>query len=525
MTTDALEGGAFTIVEGRDDWLFLESAENVDVMRLYADADYMPQHVVDQWCATLKKRRQYFAELGITYVMVVLPEACTIYPEALPAGVSLDAPAPARRVMEGLDPDTARQLIYVDDVLVSGKAEGLTFRKTDSHWTDWGAWLTYQATMGHLAKLRPDIDVLDASRVSWNITPMFGALGVAKMHDVPEMLPVAEIAESRCALSRHVTNEIRDSFMVVEQDRPELPTAVVFRDSSMTNAHKFFSESFRRTTYTSQPNAVLRDLIDRERPDVVLFVTGERRLFKGPNDATTHDFRHMFGDLLMDDPSAVAAQVESRSMLRNGDITAALAANDIAMDAGPTARLLLHRAKCFVAMGNVDAALECLRAGVTLDPDDGPLWHVYGQTLYVKGDLERAHRALVRASATSPDQPAFALSETRALLALGHADRAVERARNLVERHPDSSLVQFAYGSALADSGSLAEAEATLHEAIALDPAASPVRRKLASVLIQMRRWAEAEVVLEQLLAEDPLETVTAEWLARVQNVRKVLNE
>ena len=61
------------------------------------------------------------------------------------------------------------------------------------------------------------------------------------------------MVDSRCRIVQSVTTDLRDGYLVVEQDRPELPTALVFRDSFMTLAEKFFS--------VERCREILRDLV------------------------------------------------------------------------------------------------------------------------------------------------------------------------------------------------------------------------------------------------------------------------
>ncbi len=350
---DELQGGNFSVVEGKDGWLFLDESDSIEIMRLYTDPTYMPTRVVDAWTKALKERRDYFAERGITYLTLVVPDACLVYPEKLPESVTMADATPFSMIAAQLDDETLQQCVYPVEALVAGRSVRETYRPTDSHWTDWGAYLGYRATMDHLANLRDDIEIVEPGRLSWSTTPSYGALGVVMEDERVETLEVAEVNGSTVAPVRGVMNEVRDGYNLEEQDRPDLPSAIIFRDSFMTNASKYFSQSFRRTSYTSQPNAVLDDLVRLEKPDVVIFEISERRMFRAPQDFSAYDFRLMYGDLMMDDDAAVEAELSSRSLLLSGDAAAALKANDEALRAETNARLLLHRSRCYTALGNL----------------------------------------------------------------------------------------------------------------------------------------------------------------------------
>lgn len=517
MTAERMEGATFTVKEGRDGWLFLETSDDFDVLRFYTDQSYVSPEVITAWRVALKARRLYFESLGITHLTMLSPGAHLVYADMLPDGIAPSEESPFVRVDRGLDEATAAEVLYLRDALFGARESSPTFPQTDSHWTDWGAFTGYQAAMRHLSRSHPGIRILAESDVDWTVKQASGALGAVMPEPRSEYVRFGEVRESACKTVDHVTTERREAYMVVEQDRPELPTAVIFRDSGMTNAHKFFSESFRRVAYSTHPNAVFRDLIEHEKPDIVITAMGERRLFKPPRDATLDDFRSMFGDLLMQDRSAQRAQLNSRTLLRKGDLAGALTENERALSTHVSSRLLLHRSTCYRALGDSAAAWESLRAATLADPQDGPVWLSYGQFLQSIDRSEEAVRAYVRATEVEPQHPVLWATAIRALLEIGHLDEAVERGAVAVLLHPDDATIRYAHGWVLAEAGSLEEAAEELRAAIVLAPEVIDYRRKLGSILIQLRQWVEAEMVLEELVAEDPDEPEYARWLARAR--------
>ena len=503
--SDELEGGDFSVVEGLDGRLFLGSYDGTDVMELYTDPDALASSVFDAWRDALQHRREYFAERGTSYLTLVVPDACAVYPDKLPAGTTLTPRTPFRQVEALLDDETRAQCLYVLDDLVGGRAEFDTFQTTDSHWTDFGAYLSYRRTMATLAATRPDIEALPADRLEWSERLSFGALGVVMPEERSERLRVARVPDSRCRPTRAISTEVRDGYMVVVQDRPELPTAVIFRDSFMTNAHKFFSESFRRTVYVSHPNRLFFDLIEAENPDVVIFETVERRLCIPPREPSLFDFRMMFGDLLLDDPEAVAAQVASRSMLRNGDLSDALAANTGVLTlVPPNARLMLHRSRLYTQLGKPYAALEALRAAATLDPDDAPVRHFLAQALRHRGLFGEAATASRRAAEIEPRQVGFWSVAVTTALEAGDVEGARSLAEHALEHHPDDASVHYTHSRALVRAGDLEAAEIAARRAAEAEPEMAIYLRQLLSVLIRARDWVEANYCLTRLQALDP---------------------
>jgi tetratricopeptide (TPR) repeat protein len=503
--SDELEGGDFSVVEGVDGRLFLDTYDGTDVMRLYTEPDALPSSVYETWRDALARRRDYFGQRGITYLTLVVPDGCAVYPDKLPAGITLTPKTPYRRIEDMLDDETLAQCLYVLDDLVAGRGEHDTFQTTDSHWTDFGAYLAYRRAMATLAAVRPDIEVLPSNRIEWSERLSYGALGAMMPQERSERLRIARVLGSECRPTHAVATEVRDGYMVVVQDRPDLPTAVVFRDSFMTNAHKFFSESFRRTVYVSHPNRLFFDLIEAENPDVVIFEIVERRLCIPPREPSMFDFRMMFGDLLLDDPNAVVAQVASRSLLRNADIQGALAANDEVLTlVSPNARLLVHRSRLLTQLGKPHAALEALRAAVTLDPHDAPIRHFLSQALRQRGLFGEAAVASRQATEIEPRQAAFWSVAITAALETGDVEGARTLAKQALEHHPDEASVHYMNSRALVAAGELEAAETSARKAVDVEPDTALYLRQLVSVLIRARNWAEANYSLTRLRTLDP---------------------
>lgn len=503
--SDELEGGDFTVVEGRDGFLFLGTYERMDVTRLFTDPGALPGSVYDEWSRTLTRRREYFERRGTTYLTLVVPDSHLVYSDKLPRRTRTTQVTPYGQVEARLDDATRAQCLYVLDDLVAGRAEHDTFQTTDSHWTDFGAYLAYRRTMAALSATVPNITVLPPERLEWTERLSFGALGVVMPQERSERIRVARVLDSECHVTRMISTEVRDGYVAVEQDRPDLPTAVVFRDSFMTNAHKFFSESFRRIVYVSHPNQLYFDLVEAEDPDVVIFETVERRLSIPPREPTLHDFRMVFGDLLLDEPDAIRAQVTSRTLLRAGDVTGALAAHDEALAlVAPTARLMLYRSRLFTRLGRTDAALDLLRTAFTLDPLDAPVAHVLAQSLRQHRRLPEAAAAARWAARVEPRHVelwSFAISTA---LEAGDVDGARALAREALDAHGDQSVLSYLDSQVHVGAGDLDAAEVAVRAALAASPDDPVYLRQLASVLIRAERWPEARDCLARLRVLDP---------------------
>jgi tetratricopeptide (TPR) repeat protein len=517
MTEDRLKGGSLSVIEGRDGWLFLDRFENTNVMDLYTDKTAFSAAICERWRQAMTSWRGYFDRVGIAAATLVVPDTCVVYPDKLPEGLALEAHSPFTRLAETLEDTVLAHCAYPRQILIDGRKVEETYQSVDSHWTDWGAYLGYRAVMEDLAPRVPGLQVLQEHEIHWSSRTTFGALGATTTPERSAQVPIAHVKDEQWRITENVMTEVRDGYMVTEQDRPDLPSVVIFRDSFMTSAFKFFSQSFRRAVYVGSPVPVLYDLIETEKPDVVIFEMAERRLVIPPLERSIYEFRAIFGDLMLGDDDAAAAQVASRSLMRSGDLEGALAANDEALAlAPPNARLMLHRARLFSLLHRPDAALEALRAATALDPSDGATWYFAAQSLRQSGLAAEARLAAMQAVSAEPHYATFWPTAVTAILEAGDPADALELANDGLARHPDDLDLLYAQSRALAATGQLVEAERVTRQVIAARPTVAAYVSQLLSILLRREDWAPAHAALEKLVAMEPETPALAEFRAQI---------
>ena len=448
----------------------------------------------------------------------MVPDSHLVYADALPAGTTPTPHTPYRQVHARIDDATRAQCLYLLDDLVAGREEHDTFQTTDSHWTDFGAYLAYRRTMEVLRAQMPNIEVLPWERLAWSERLSFGALGAVMPEERSERIRVAEVVDSRCRSIRAISTEVRDGYLLVEQDRPDLPTAVIFRDSFKRHPLKFFSESFRRVAYVSHPNQLYFDLIEAEDPDVVIFETVERRLCIPPRDESTTDFRAVFGDPLLDDPAAIRAQVVSRSLLaqrrrrgcpegqrrRAGSRTTQRTPDAVPVRAACPPRKRRGRTGRDAICLHVRSARRARRPRARPGPaPSGPARRSSRCRTVGHRDRARSRRFWTFAISTALDG--------------GDAATACALARQALKRHSDESVLRDQNSQALVGVGDLEAGESSIRDALAMQPDDAVYLRQLASVLIRSEQWSGAEDGRARLRALEPDATDLAAFVDLVE--------
>jgi len=275
------------VLPGRDGWYYWLGEDGLSLDRHYRGVATFPSDYVDGTAAEFVRRRDWLAARGIAYVVAVVPEKFTIYPEFLPDWVGRSAqPSPYDRVVSALS-NSGVDLIDLRPVLRAAKARDRVYYKTDSHWNFNGATAGYGEIMREVQRVlgkdrlpavaeaprppyAPGVDFY-----SGDLAGMLGLPGRIREDDVAPLGKVLAGAPGRCA--RRVDHDQFPGFEFYVCDRPGLPRAVVYRDSMAIPLIPLLAENFSRVVFASS-HRMDTALIEREKPDIVIEELVERTL-------------------------------------------------------------------------------------------------------------------------------------------------------------------------------------------------------------------------------------------------------
>jgi len=276
------------VLPGRDGWYYWLGEDGHSLDRHHRGVLAVPQAEIDATAREFERRRAWLAERGIAYVVAVVPEKFTIYPEHLPEWVRAAAgPTPLDRLRDALASDGSVNFVDLRPALRAAKANQRVYYKTDSHWNYNGAVVGYEALMraaqhalpaGALASIAPaprPAYVAGVDSFSGDLGQMLGLPGRVREDDVAPLGKVLGDAGNRCA--RRIDKGEFPGFEFFVCDRPGLPRAVILRDSMAIPLIPLLSENFSRVVYVSS-RKLDRALIERERPDIVIEELVERSL-------------------------------------------------------------------------------------------------------------------------------------------------------------------------------------------------------------------------------------------------------
>lgn len=264
-----------TVLRGKDGWLLYTDEGNLDD---YQNAHPFSPADLEEIGGKLRAVQQEMEGRGITFFVVVAPNKETIYPELVPDGIQkIGSQSRLDQLIAYLSASGSPvKLLDLRPALLAAKAEYQLYYRTDSHWNDYGAYFASAEILKAVQKDFPQVWVPAISDYRLETGQVSG--------DLARMLPVEPLL-SETAVWLHPDPgpqarflEKTDRVVTVSQvSSPDLPAAVIFRDSFANQLEPFLSESFSRAVYPWS-FTIDRDLVDREAPDVVIYEIAERYL-------------------------------------------------------------------------------------------------------------------------------------------------------------------------------------------------------------------------------------------------------
>ena len=286
------EGKIEDVVQGRNGHLFLGSQAGFDYP-LFTSSRPFNEPLIELWKRTLRRRARELRQRGVPFVFVLVPDAHSVCREDLPDGTDRDFEAPGDIFLAAMrDVD---DVIFVDvrgDLL--GARGGLPiYRRTDSHWTQYGAYVGYRAFCKAIAPF-VDVTQIAARDVEFRFRHFFGDLGVLVEPEQSEKTPRATIANH--PYERRYENEGLGRLGVLETQSASARAcrALFFRDSFMTDQFEFIGGSFSDVLTAGTTTSVFLDAVDTWKPDIVVNQVGERRLFAYETDHRAVTFDDVF---------------------------------------------------------------------------------------------------------------------------------------------------------------------------------------------------------------------------------------
>lgn len=267
---------------GKDGWIFLDHDSN-RVIDQITGRHILDQKGIEAWRKLILERDAYVSSLGAQHLVFVAPNKELVYSEQLPDWVEIADTRPLHQIMTALGPRRASKIVYPLEAIRAGKSKGLTYPKTDTHWSGFGAYIGYQEFCRGLSQNGIEPLQIEPSRISFEEVPYVGDLGIKFEPAVsaPTLSARIDNAAGKLSFDNRIPN--RGRIRVFTNKDTTLPRCVMFGDSFGGNLLPFLKESFSTLVYI-YGKSFDRELIEAYKPDVVLSEFVERFLIDPPVD-------------------------------------------------------------------------------------------------------------------------------------------------------------------------------------------------------------------------------------------------
>jgi hypothetical protein len=288
------------VVEGKDGWLFVGNDTN-DTLGQHAGERLLTDLQVQQWHDLLEARSAWLYLHGIPYIALIAPDAHAIYPDLLPDDFTQGATRPALQVLERLEQSGSWAPVMYPLAALQEEREEMVYAQTDSHWSEYGAYVAYRELIARLNESMP-LRSITPQELHRTYERRAGDLGLKFEPPVfDERYGYVDVVASRVQLVDD--NRVRNHGRLVEfrAEADNELTCLVFGDSFATRMMPLIAESFRRTFWAH----IYFDyeLVRELRPDAVVTVIGERGMIvvqsdTGPGIRRLEAEKRAAGDML-----------------------------------------------------------------------------------------------------------------------------------------------------------------------------------------------------------------------------------
>ncbi len=227
-------------------------------------------------------------------IYLIVPSSMSVYPELVPDEY-LPAADTTRldKTMEALSAGGAT-VIDLKELFAEHKNDEMPlYYKLDSHWSDYGAYVAYDALFDHISEKFPDAAPRAIDEFNWN--PGYYESGDMTYYLQMSQQKVKEYAYYRtfdftAPYSVTSTPRYRSKTMLCYSDqvtymntintnRSNLPNCVVMRDSYSTQIYDLIAERMNTTYYRGMWDYTWNaSQLQREAPDYVIYVVAEWNL-------------------------------------------------------------------------------------------------------------------------------------------------------------------------------------------------------------------------------------------------------
>ena len=255
----------------------------------------------------LESIRSVSPETEVLYLLV--PSPATVYPESMPSKYKpQDKPSRLEQVTALLEDVGVRTFDLTALFEGHKNDEYKLYWKTDSHWTDYGAYLAYEALFDYISEAFPAAAPRQYSEFTWqedyyyggdishyleyyNVNNVkngvyYGSTPLMREYNVLRVPAFSVPSQILRSVDRYKTDHILTYDIAavqygktIQTNRPELPSAIIHRDSYSGQMYDILAERLDTTVYKSMWDYTVNlSQIKQMQPDYIIYLVAERNI-------------------------------------------------------------------------------------------------------------------------------------------------------------------------------------------------------------------------------------------------------
>ena len=255
----------------------------------------------------LESIRSVSPETEVLYLLV--PSPATVYPESMPSEYKPQDKLSRLEQVTTLLEDVGIHTFDLTALFEAHKNdEYKLYWKTDSHWTDYGAYLAYEALFDYISEAFPAAAPRQFSEFAWqedyyyggdishyleyyNVNNVkngvyYGSTPLMREYNVLRVPAFSVPSQILRSVDRYKTDHILTYDIAavqygktIQTNRPELPSAIIHRDSYSGPMYDILAERLDTTVYKSMWDYTVNlSQIKQMQPDYIIYLVAERNI-------------------------------------------------------------------------------------------------------------------------------------------------------------------------------------------------------------------------------------------------------
>lgn len=133
------------VLLGKEDWLFYKTTEDGDPISDYQGINHYDEATMQAVADKLTNERNQFANYGIDFYILSIPNKSSVYPEYMPDTIERkDTTSRTDLLMKYLEENTDLNVVDAKPILEKAKKKKQVYYKSDTHFNQIGAFVTAQ---------------------------------------------------------------------------------------------------------------------------------------------------------------------------------------------------------------------------------------------------------------------------------------------------------------------------------------------------------------------------------------------